>query len=66
MTNATADVAAEIGVEYVHHVKRGLLTRLTWRGWDVDIDGPNVTVPRKAAPGKPPPTWPRCSVPPTR
>jgi hypothetical protein len=54
MTNATmaSDVAAEIGLEYVHHVKRGLLTRLTWRGWAVDIDCPNVTVPLQDSAGK--------------
>jgi hypothetical protein len=51
LTN-TPDVAAEIGLEYVHHIKRGLLTRLTWRGWAVDIDGPNVTVPPQNSAGK--------------
>jgi hypothetical protein len=44
--------AADIGVEYVHHIKRGALTRLTWGGWAVDIDGPNVTVPLQDSAGK--------------
>jgi hypothetical protein len=54
MTNATiaSDVAAEIGHEYVRHIKRGLLTRLTWRGWAVDIDGANVTVPLQDSAGQ--------------
>jgi hypothetical protein len=54
MTNATiaSDVAAEIGLEYVRHIKRGLLTRLTWRGWAVDIDGANVTVPLQDSAGQ--------------
>jgi hypothetical protein len=54
MTNPTTtpDVATEIGVEYVHHVKRGVLTRLTWGWWAVDIDGPNVTVPPQSSAGK--------------
>jgi hypothetical protein len=34
-----------IAVATVHHPKRGQVTRLNWRGWQVDLDGLSVSVP---------------------
>lgn len=41
----TTEHRADIDVQHVEHPKRGQVTRLTWRGWQVDMDALSVTVP---------------------
>ena len=38
----SSNLDAAVGIEHVHHIKRGQVTRLTWNGWMVDIDGVGV------------------------
>jgi hypothetical protein len=45
-------LATGIGFEHLHHIKRGQVTRLTWNGWLVDIDGTSVTVALQDSAGK--------------
>lgn len=46
----TADLTG-LAVEHTDHPKRGQITRLTWRGWQVNLDGLTVCVPQQASPG---------------
>jgi hypothetical protein len=48
----SSNLDAAVGIEHVHHIKRGQVTRLTWNGWMVDIDGVSVTVPVQDTAGK--------------
>ena len=48
----SSNLDAAVGIEHVHHIKRGQVTRLTWNGWMVDIDGVSVTVPVQETAGK--------------
>jgi hypothetical protein len=41
----TADGLTGVVVAHVPSVKGGELTRLSWRGWHIDLDGQRVTVP---------------------
>jgi hypothetical protein len=48
----TNEHRAGIDVQHVEHPKRGRLTRLTWHGWQVDVDALNVTVPPQQNPAR--------------
>lgn len=48
----TADFITGIEVDRTEHPKRGQITRLSWRGWQVDLDELSVSVPQQDSAGK--------------
>lgn len=48
----TAELITGIEVDHAHHPKRGQITRLSWHGWQVDIDGLSVSVPLQDSTGR--------------
>ncbi len=63
----TADLITGIDVDHTQYPRRGqIITRLSWRGWQVDLDGLSVRVPSRTAPTTASTTWPPCYTPPTR
>ena len=47
-----AEQLNDIGVTHLTHPRGGNFTRLSWRGWHVDLDGQRVTVPTQISAGK--------------
>jgi hypothetical protein len=46
-----SDFITGIKVNHAHHPKHGQITRLSWRGWQVDLDGLSVCVPLQDSTG---------------
>lgn len=47
----TAELITGIAIDHAHHPKRGQITRLSWHGWQVDLDGLSVSVPQQDSTG---------------